>query len=140
MLIATNHMQEDIVNEIEDPFGGVDSVDDMDDTDVQLDPLWDDAHFLLRVSHEQSLTYEGIENFCESMQHFKDMLCGKIANQVELKLNHYHGSVLDGTISRDLLSEIKVDDCFASLKPRYSREQYYEKHFNYKVCIYVQYV
>ena len=113
-------------------------MDDLEDTDVQpvLDPLWDDAHFMLRVSHEQSLTYDGIEKFCESMQDFKEILSGKIASQVDLKLNHYLGSVLDETIKRDLLSTIKVDDNFAKLKPRYSREQYYEKHFNYMVFNY----
>ena len=126
-------MQEDFVSEIEDPFGYVDSMDDMDQSDVQLDPLWDDAHFLLRVSHEQSLSYDGVEKFCECMQHFQEILCGKIAHQVQLKLNLYNGSVLDDTISRELLSAIEVDNCFASLKSRYSREQYYEKHFNYKV-------
>ena len=121
------------MSEIEDPFGYVDSMDDMDQSDVQLDPLWDDAHFLLRVSHEQSLSYDGVEKFCECMQHFQEILCGKIAHQVQLKLNLYNGSVLDDTISRELLSAIEVDNCFASLKSRYSREQYYEKHFNYKV-------
>lgn len=130
-------MEEDVTDEIEDPFGFSDSLDDLDDTDVQLDPLWDDAHFLLRISHEQSLTYDGIEKFCESMQDFKEILCRKVAHQVESKLNHYHGNVLDETISRDLLSTIDVDDCFTSLKSHYSREQYYENHFNYRVCVYI---
>ena len=69
------------------------------------------------------------------MQDFNETLCGKIANQVGLKLRNYHGSVLDETISRDILNTFEVDECFVSLKTHYPREQYYryEKYFNYKV-------
>ena len=56
------------------------SVDGMDigDTVQCIDPLLDTGYFLLRVTQQQSLTYSGVENFCDAMEDYKEMICGKI--------------------------------------------------------------
>lgn len=97
-----------------------------------IDPLLDIAYFLLRVSQEQSLTHSGIENFCDSMDEYKEVMSGKIREQVEQKLRH-HGCVMDEVILQDILRAVEVDDHFSVLKSRYIREMYYEQHFNYNV-------
>lgn len=111
------------------------SVDGMDVSDAvqRIDPLWDTAYFLLRVTQEQSLTYSGVENFCDAMQDYKEMICGKITKQIEDKLKHHQGYVVDEVISKDILRAVEIDDNFSALKSRYSRETYYEQHFNYNV-------
>lgn len=135
LVIDGSHVEESNTNEMEE-FGQDDySLDAMDvsDTIQSIDPLWDTAHFLLRVTQEQSLTYTGVENFCDSMQDYNETICNKITHQIEHKLKHHQGSVLDDVISKDILSAIATEDNFSSLKSRYSREKYYEKYFNYKV-------
>ena len=111
------------------------SVDCMDIGDaVQCtDALWDTAYFLLRVTQEQSLTYSGIENFCDAMQDYKEMICSKISDQIGNNLKRYQGCVIDEINSKDILSAVEIDDNFSIFKSRYSREMYYEKHFNYNV-------
>ena len=59
------------------------------DTIQDIDPLQDAAYFLLRVSQEQSLTHSGIENFCDLMDEYKEVMFGKIRKQVEQKLRHH---------------------------------------------------
>ena len=106
---------------------------DINETTEFTDPLWDTAHFLLRVTQEQGLTYDGIENFCISMKDYKEILSDKISHQIEQKLKCHQGCFLDDGISKDILSAIETEDDFSSLKSRYIREKYYEQHFNYKV-------
>ena len=40
---------------------------------------------------------------------------------------------MDEVISKDILRAVEIDDNFSALKSRYSREMYYEQHFNYNV-------
>lgn len=130
-MIDGSHMEESNTNEMEEQDDYDYSLDVMDvsNTVQSIDPLWDTAHFLLRVTQEQSLTYSGVENFCDSMQDYKEMIYSKI----EHKLEHYRGCVLDEVIAKDILSAMEIEDSFCSLKSRFLREKYYEEHFNYKV-------
>ena len=62
----------------QDSIGFQMSLDAMDVNEKaaeSVDPLWDTAHFLLRVTQEQALTYAGVENFCTSMQDYKEIIC-----------------------------------------------------------------
>ena len=102
-------------------------------TYINGDPIWENARFLLRVTQEQSLTYDGTEKFCDSVQDFTDILYEKMAHQMKQKLTDLRGSTIDDSITQDLLSVCKPIDLFTGLKTRYSREQYYETHFNYQV-------
>ena len=45
----------------------------------RVNPNWENARFLLRVTHEQSMTYNGIEKFCDSVQDFTEILYDKMA-------------------------------------------------------------
>ena len=113
--------------------------EDEDDTlpynSTSEDPSWENARFLLRVTQEQSLTYDGTEKFCDSVQDFTDVLTEKMAYQMKEKLTDLRGSTIDETITQELLSICKPIDLFTGLKTRHSREQYYETHFNYQVAV-----
>lgn len=103
---------------------------------ISVDPNWENAWFLLRVSytHEQSLTYDGIEKLCDSMQDFTETLYEKMAHQIKQKLVDLRGTTIDESISQDLIRVFEPSDLFIGLKTRYSREKYYETHFNYQVA------
>ena len=62
------------------------SNEDGDEPTISVDPSWENAHFLLRVTQEQSLTYDGVERFCDCMQDYTEMLCEKMAHQAKQKL------------------------------------------------------
>ena len=99
-----------------------------------VDSMWENARFVLRVTQEQSLTYDGIEKFCDSVQDFTETLYEQMAHQMKEKLLDLRGSTIDESTTQDLLSVFQPTDLFTGLKTRYSREQYYERHFNYQVA------
>ena len=43
--------------------------------------------FLLRVTEEHSLTHDGVENLCNSVQSFAEIVSEKVAKMIECKLN-----------------------------------------------------
>ena len=51
------------------------------------DPKWDSALFLLQVTEKHSLTHDGVESLCNSVQSFAEIVCEKIAKKIECKLN-----------------------------------------------------
>ena len=108
--------------------------EDGDFSYISMDPIWENARFLLRVTQEQSLTYDGIEKFCDSVQDFTETLYEKMAQQMKQKLADLRGITIDESRTQDLLSVLEPIDLFTGLKTRYSREQYYETHFNYQVA------
>ena len=63
-----------------------------------------------------------------------DELHEQMAHQMKEKLLDLKGSTIDESITQDLLSVFEPTDLFTGLKTRYSREQYYESHFNYQVA------
>jgi len=100
---------------------------------IHIDDQWDNAHFLLRMSQEQSLTHNGVNSLCETVQDFADRVCEKVEQRVEVKLRNTN---LDESTIQEILSDCKPGDLFKGLKSRYSREKYYQLHFNYMVCVY----
>lgn len=96
-----------------------------------MDPQWDDALFLLRISQEHSLTHHGISDICETMQSYAEMLCHEVAQKIEKKLATIDG--IGPAITEELISLCEPSDRFASLKSRHLREKYYERHYNYVV-------
>ena len=44
-----------------------------DHVDFLPDPKWDSALFLLRMTEEHSLTHNGVENLCNSVQSFAEI-------------------------------------------------------------------
>lgn len=73
--------------------------------------------------------YEGVGNFCESVQSFAENLGHSIAEKVERTLGDKIGSAVT---RQEIFDVCKPGDLFEG---RHSRELYYETHFNYKVCI-----
>ena len=58
-----------------------------DHVDFVPDPKWDSALFLLRVTEEHSLTHDSVENLCNSVQSFAEIVSEKVAKKIECKLN-----------------------------------------------------
>ena len=76
--------------------------------------------------------YEGVGNFCESVQSFAENLGHSIAEKVERTL----GDKIGGAVTRqEIFDACTPGDLFEGLTARHSRELYYETHFNYKVRI-----
>lgn len=113
----------------------VDTVDNeqLPNSYIHVDEQWDNAHFLLRMTHEQSLTHDGVNSLCEAVQDFTDRVCEKVEQRVEVKLRN---TDIDESTIRDILSDCKPGDLFEGLKSRHNREKYYQLHFNYMVLPY----
>lgn len=98
---------------------------------VKIDPQWDSAQFLLRATEEHSLTHDGIESLCNSVQSFVERVCNKVAEKVESSLCKV---AIDPKLKEEVKEACNPGDLFKGLKSRYSREKYYEDHFNFMVC------
>ena len=92
--------------------------DDMEDENDILpynstneDPSWENARFLLRVTQEQSLTYDGIEKFCDCVQDFTEVLTTKLAHQMKEKLGDLRGSTIDDTSTQELHARTHTHLC-----------------------------
>ena len=98
-----------------------------------IDAQWDSALFLLRVTEEHSLSYEGVASLCNSVQSFTEKVSQTIEEKVERILSSNIGSALDEGMKEEILDACKPGDLFEGLTARHSRELYYEAHLNYKV-------
>ena len=52
----------------------------------EIDPLWDSAHFLLQATEEHSLTHDGVESLCNTVQLYVKRVCQKISEKVDGQL------------------------------------------------------
>ena len=95
-----------------------------------VDEKWDNALFLLRVTQEHSLTYEGVNVFCDTVQSFTERVCDSIATKIDAAIS---SSPEIHAFRQELLEACKPGNLFEGLTTRNSRECYYETHFNYKV-------
>ena len=98
---ANDDMNVDLNYEMEDEDGP------LPHNSTSEDSSWENARFLLRVTQEQSLTYDGIEKLCDSVQDFTEVLTDKMAHQMKEKLTDLKGSNIDKTITQELLSICK---------------------------------
>ena len=55
---------------------------------IHVDDQWDNAQFLLRMTQEQSLTHDRVNNLCETVQDFADGVCEKVEQRIEVKLRN----------------------------------------------------
>lgn len=60
-----------------------------------VDPMWENARLVLWFTQEQSLTCDGIEKFCDSVQDFTETLHEQMAHQMKEKLLDLKGSTID---------------------------------------------
>lgn len=106
-------------------------VRDMEDqVAADVDEKWDNALFLLRVAQEHSLTYEGVNKFCDTIQSFTEKVCESIATKIDATISKNPET---HTFRQEFLEACKPGNLFEGLTTRNSRECYYETHFNYKV-------
>ena len=54
---------------------------------ADVDEKWDSALFLLRVAQEHSLTYEGVDKFCDTIQSFTEKVCESIATKIDAAIS-----------------------------------------------------
>ena len=114
------------------------NTDDGDDQGVEeqeslyldTDDEWESVQFLLHVTEEHSLTHNGVDSLCDSVQWFVDGVCSRITEKVKYSIT----SITDPILKEDILSACKPGDLFPNLKSRYMREKYYQEKFNYVVC------
>ena len=97
---------------------------------VDVDEKWDSALFLLRVTQEHSLTYEGVDLFCDTVQSFTEKVCENIATKIDEAIDKYPETQ---ALKQEFLEACNPGNLFEGLTTRSSRERYYEAHFNYKV-------
>ena len=95
-----------------------------------VDPHWDQALFLLKATEQHSLTYSGVESLCESTQGFVEAVLDQVVSKVKEKLREHD---ISPTLEEDITQLCQPGDLFEGLTSRYSREAYYERHFNYVV-------
>ena len=81
------------------------------------DDEWNSAQFLLRVTEEHSLTHNGVDSLCDSVQWFVDGLCARITEKVRHSL--LSNEVTDSVITEDILSVCNPGNLFPNLKSRY---------------------
>jgi len=48
-----------------------------------LNMQWEGAKFLLRVTEEHKLTYNGVDNLCDSIQWLVDRVLSSLFNEIE---------------------------------------------------------
>lgn len=77
-----------------------------------VDSQWDNVLFLLRVTEEHSLMYEGVGNFGESVQSFPENLGHSIPEQVERTLGNKIGSAVT---RQEIFDACKPGDLFEGL-------------------------
>lgn len=111
------------------------------DTEVSfapdIDPRWESALFLLRMTEEHSLTHTGVDSLCESAQWLVDSVGREIAQKLETRLS----AVTDDALKEDLLQICKPsDDIFSGLNSRHLRESFYRDWFNYVVSAIIKLV
>ena len=100
-----------------------------------IDPKWDQALFLLKATEQHSLTYSRIESLCESTQGLVEAVLDQVASKVKKKLQE-HNVEVSTTLEECIADACQPVDIFEGLHSRYSRERYYERHFNYVVsCV-----
>ena len=108
-----------------------------DHVDFVPDLKWDSALFLFRVTEEHSLIHDGVENLCNFVQSFAEIVSEKVAKKIECKLNL---AEVSSDVTQEILEACVPDDLFGGLTSRYTREKYYEDHFNLVVCCVASYV
>ena len=103
------------------------------DGEVEIDQKWNTAMFLLRATEENSLTHDGVDKICESVQWYVD----KVLDDVLAKVKHeLAAESIDHEIQSNIIEALKFsNNLFDGLDSRYLREKYYEHHFNYVVCL-----
>ena len=106
---------------------------------MQLSPpnieKWACAKFLLHVSEEHHLTYEGVSKLSDSVQWLVDTLF----SQLKEKFYSYFSESNLASVDKDaLFTMCEPDNIFSGLHSRYLREKFYMETFNYvvmKKCI-----
>ena len=89
-----------------------------------VDEKWDNA--FSSATQEHSLTYEGVDVFCDTLQSFTKRVCDSIATKIDAAIS---SSPEIHTFRQELLEAYKPGNLFELN----SRECYYETHFNYSI-------
>ena len=107
----------------------VDDLNPLDSTsEVDIDQKWNSAMFLLRVTEENSLTHDGVDKICKSVQWYVDKVLDDVLAKVKYEL-------ADHEIQSNITEALISNNLFDGLDSRYLREKYYEHHFNYVVSL-----
>ena len=82
---------------------------DEDDNDCsgstfERDDKWENARFLLKIAQEHSLSYEGVDHMCDSIQSLVDTVCEKIRKRV-------NGIMVTGSVISEDLKKQVIDSC-----------------------------
>lgn len=96
---------------------------------IESDKKWNSALFLLRVTQENSLTHDGVDKICESVQWFVDDVLDDVLANVKHELASTVEQI-DLEVQRNILGALQSSNIFDGLN---SREKYYEHQFNYVV-------
>ena len=89
-----------------------------------------DCYYETHFNYKHSLTYEGVDVFCDTVQSFTERVCDSIATKIDAAIS---SSPEIHAFRQELLEACKPGNLFEGLTTRNSRECYYETHFNYKV-------
>ena len=77
---------------------------DHDASATETDEKWENARFLLKITQEHSLSHEGVDRMCDSIQSVVDTVCERIREKLEQTI------VTGGEISEDIKKQV-LDTC-----------------------------
>ena len=100
----------------------------MDESDSFEDEKWKCAKFLLHVTEEHHLTYDGVTNLSNSIQWLVDSLFSQVKDRISAHLSD--------TINVDeetTLGMCEPGNIFSGLNTGYLREKFYKEQFNFVV-------
>ena len=114
----------------------VDDVYDPDQQEAEIDDYLDEGEtfedekwkFLLHVTEEHHLTYDGVTNLSNSVQWLVDSLSSQVKERISA-----HLSDTQDIDEETILKMCEPGDIFSGLNTRHLTEKFYKERFNYVV-------